>query len=372
MHILDDLKTVTTWQDIEHIVSNALATSGISLSQIPGALNNYKIANISGIVPGFHRLLMRHGYDIQLIADSDPTFSEAIARDFIQSNPIGSDMNIDKIAEARQTAPNRESINHLVERIFNADSTIEYFYVWDEYLVDSHKEYLESGGLTPVPVLRVEETRENLIINLALSPVDFSVRLGIRIRHNYIFDNPLTRYYLHYYDKDTYEMETSKHHMVFTDHIGSLSYPANRSNRHSFFTVFECLKKQQNVDFWLRKSGQSQMIFTEDLVRHILLFAGSDDLGQTSLLKSRDMCDEPDIYGDNVKFYRMNRTFSSAFADYSIIADITELDLEDDLQDENAEEELFAMLNSSVSPCAGTAASSKTIKLHPPSYQLQS
>jgi hypothetical protein len=369
------IKTASTWEHLRKSVFDTITSSGVKMEGYSDwYTESYNIVIDATLLGGYNKIIISAN-DIQFHWDPNPIYTKRLLRSLATNSLKRDDLLYKQTLESVVPSVSVEQIEQHIRDIFQTDvltGTLIDGKTLESHLSDLRQRQFESkpqsDPFDDIPlVLRLEETRDDLTVMLAISPHDFSMKLGIRSATSWYFPtNPLTNFYEAYYSKDSDKNYAkyfrSEHDLQFLEHLGYKSYPDNLKNPNSFISIFGVKDPADEFDLWLRKSGRAQMSFIDQLMARILLFCGPDTKGRSFFSAKTELAIERSPVSDvTVRFYYFSRTFGTPFTDICIVAGV-----------EGGDEDVppLAMVGSKVIPYAKDIVSTGSCYLHPFIYEL--
>jgi hypothetical protein len=319
------LKQTTDFETVQQLILAHLHAHGITPTRLPGVFDTYSVAHFSDFLPGFNKVIIRDNHEIHLSWDSHPTFTKRLISDWMEGT-------FESVQAPKDAEPDRSArfaeIRTLVDTLFTKSmprKTVLEPIFFEADIARLNQNYVRKSPHVPDPMmLRVDESRDDLDITLAVSPIDLSVRLGFRRRKGHLFDNPLTRFYIGQYDKGVFEKAEQIDDLGFYEFVGELTFPDNLKNRTAFTTCFEANVPDAVPSRWLERSGGSQMRFIDCLMTTLMVVCGTDIHGRAGIQR-----DSTELDGNDICFYNFNRDFATPFADIRLLCGLIRHDLPD-------------------------------------------
>jgi hypothetical protein len=348
----------TDFETIHQSVLAHLQAQGITPTRLPGVFDSYSLAHVSDLLPGFNKVIIRDHHEIHLSWDHQPEMTNRWIRHWSE----GTFEPIQATTAAEPDRPARlNEIRTLVDTLFTADDVRQF--VLESKFLEAHLQYLTRNYVRRSPydrdpmICRIDESRDDLHITLAISPNDLSVRFGFRRLKGHLFDNPLTRFYIGLYENGAFEQANEIDVLGFHEFVGVLSYPDNLKNRTDFITLFGANKPDAPPSHLMERSGGSQMRFIDGLVSTLMVVCGTDIQGRGGIEQ-----DSIELDGNDIGYYQFDRAFATPFADIRLQCGLNWVDLPD------GDEGLFAALYARADIHAEISAITHRLPIRPDGY----
>jgi len=351
-------RVATDFETILQFVVSHLQTQGITPTRLPGVFDSYSLAHVSDLLPGFNKVIIRDHHEIHLSWDHQPEMTNRWIRHW-------SEGTVEPIQATTAAEPDRPArlneIRTLVDALFTADDVRQF--VLESKFLEAHLQYLTRNYVRrspydPDPMMcRIDESRDDLHITLAISPNDLSVHLGFRRLKGHLFDNPLTRFYIGHYENGAFEQAHEMDILGFSELVGELSYPDNLKNRTDFFTLFGANKPDAPPSHLMERSGGSQMRLIDKLMSTLMVICGTDIQGRGGIEQ-----DSIELDGTDIGYYQFDRAFATPFADIRLQCGLNWVELPDE------EDGLFAALYARADIHAENSAITHRLPIRPDGY----